>query len=40
MKKILVIMGLVALLSGGIWAASTLGKICCGEPTAPCCPLK
>ena len=40
MKQIMIVLGLLTLVSGGIWAYSTLGNVCCGNPSALCCPLK
>lgn len=38
MKKGLLALALLTALSGGVWAYSS--SICCGSPSASCCPLK
>lgn len=38
MKKGLLALALLTVASGGVWAYRSF--ICCGNPSAPCCPLK
>jgi len=38
MKKGVLVLALLTVVSGGVWAYRA--GICCGNPSAPCCPLK
>lgn len=40
MKTIIVIALVVAALGFCCWKAKAANDICCGNPAAPCCPLK
>ena len=37
-KAILIALAIAVAAAAGVWAYKT--GICCGKPSAPCCPLK
>lgn len=40
MRKVMLALGLLAVLTGGVWTSRALFGICCGNPGAPCCPVR